>query len=253
MTTTDAGAPELDGAPLFLLDTLPESDELLVDGAEGRHAVEVLRLTPGEHVRVGDGQGAVAEGDVVAAGPDGLRVAVRARYEVPAQTPEFVLVQALPKGDRGPLAVDLATELGVDQIVPWTASRCVTRWRDDRVAKGVAKWRAAARAASKQSRRPRVPEVTDPMTTREVCGLLGDADLAVVLHEQARRPLAELQIPRTGTVAVVVGPEGGLTDGEVVAFRAAGAQAVRLGAEVLRTSTAGAATLAALSMRTRWL
>jgi 16S rRNA (uracil1498-N3)-methyltransferase len=253
MTTTDAGAPELDGAPLFLLDTLPESDELLVDGAEGRHAVEVLRLTPGEHVRVGDGQGAVAEGDVVAAGPDGLRVAVRARYEVPAQTPEFVLVQALPKGDRGPLAVDLATELGVDQIVPWAASRCVTRWRDDRVAKGVAKWRAAARAASKQSRRPRVPEVTDPMTTREVCGLLGDADLAVVLHEQARRPLAELQIPRTGTVAVVVGPEGGLTDGEVVAFRAAGAQAVRLGAEVLRTSTAGAATLAALSMRTRWL
>jgi 16S rRNA (uracil1498-N3)-methyltransferase len=172
---------------------------------------------------------------------------------VPAQEPGFVLVQALPKGDRGPLAVDLATELGVDRIVPWTASRCVTRWRDDRVAKGVAKWRAAARAASKQSRRPRVPEVTEPMTTREVCGLLTDVDLAVVLHEQARRPLAELQIPQEGTVAVVVGPEGGMTDGEVVAFRAAGAQAVRLGAEVLRTSTAGAAALAALSMRTRWL
>jgi 16S rRNA (uracil1498-N3)-methyltransferase len=85
-----------------------------------------------------------------------------------------------------------------------------------------------------------------------VCGLLGDADLAVVLHEQARRPLAELQIPQAGTVVVVVGPEGGLTDGEVVAFRAAGAHAVRLGAEVLRTSTAGAAALAALSMRSRW-
>jgi 16S rRNA (uracil1498-N3)-methyltransferase len=91
------------------------------------------------------------------------------------------------------------------------------------------------------------------MTTREVCGLLGDADLAIVLHERARRPLAELDIPREGTVAVVVGPEGGLTDGEVVAFRAAGAQAVRLGAEVLRTSTAGAAALAALSMKTRWV
>jgi 16S rRNA (uracil1498-N3)-methyltransferase len=252
MTATDAGVPELDGAPLFLLEVLPEADELLIDGSEGRHAVEVLRLAPGERVRVGDGQGRVAEGDVVGAGVDGLRVAVRARFEVPPQTPEFVLVQALPKGDRGPLAVELATELGVDRIVPWTAARCVTRWREDRAAKGVAKWRSAARAASKQSRRPHVPEVTDPLTTREVCGLLGDADLAVVLHEQARRPLAEVQIPRPGTVVVVVGPEGGLTDGEVVAFRAAGAHAVRLGAEVLRTSTAGAAALAALSMRTRW-
>jgi 16S rRNA (uracil1498-N3)-methyltransferase len=90
------------------------------------------------------------------------------------------------------------------------------------------------------------------MTTREVCGMLADVDLAVVLHEQARRPLAELQVPPTGTVAVVVGPEGGLTDGEVVAFRAAGAHSVRLGPEVLRTSTAGAAALAALSARTRW-
>ena len=252
MTTTDTGTPELDGAPLFLLDELPETEELLVDGSEGRHAVEVLRLEAGETVRVGDGRGTVVEGAVLAAGADGLRVVVRSRYDVPAPSPEFVLVQALPKGDRGPLAVDLATELGVDRIVPWTAARCVTRWRDDRVAKGVAKWRAAARAASKQSRRPRVPEVTEPMTTREVCGLLGDADLALVLHEQARRPMAELTLPTTGTVAVVVGPEGGLTDGEVVAFRAAGAHAVRLGPEVLRTSTAGAAALAALSARSRW-
>jgi 16S rRNA (uracil1498-N3)-methyltransferase len=252
MATPDIGVPELDGAPLFLLETLPDTEELLVDGAEGRHAVDVLRLAPGERVRVGDGQGTVAEGEVLAAGAEGLRVAVRNRFEVPEPVPEFVLVQALPKGDHGPLAVDLATELGVDRIVPWTAARCVTRWRDDRVEKGLAKWRSAARAASKQSRRPRVPEVTWPMTTREVCGLLGDADLAVVLHEQAREPLARLAVPSSGTVVVVVGPEGGLTDGEVVAFRAAGAQAVRLGPEVLRTSTAGAAALAALSVRSRW-
>ena len=165
MTTPDVGVPELDGAPLFLLDVLPDTAELVVGGDEGRHAVDVLRLSPGEQVRVGDGHGTVAEGAVLSAGHEGLRIAVSARFEVPAQTPEFVLVQALPKGDRGPLAVELATELGVDRIVPWTAARCVTRWRDDRVAKGVAKWRAAARAASKQSRRPRVPEITEPMTT----------------------------------------------------------------------------------------
>ena len=252
MTTPDAAVPELDGAPLFLVDELSEADELLVEGTEGRHAVEVLRIAPGETVRVGDGEGRVAEGEVVHAGSAGLRIAVRARYEVPVPDPEFVLVQALPKGDRGPLAVELATELGVDRIVPWTASRCVTRWREDRAEKGVAKWRSAARAAAKQSRRPHLPEVTAPMTTREVCALIADADLAVVLHEQARRPLAELDVPTTGTVVVVVGPEGGLTDGEVVAFRAAGAHAVRLGPEVLRTSTAGAAALAALSAGTRW-
>src|SRR4051812_45238597 len=250
--TVPSGAPELDGAPLLLLDELPDARELLIDGAEGRHAVDVLRLTPGEAVRVGDGRGGVVDGVAVSAGPEGLRVEVRARYAVPRRQPELVLVQALPKGDRGPLAVDLATELGVDRIVPWMASRCVTRWREGRVDRGLAKWRAAARAATEQSRRPRMPEVTDPMSTRQVCGLLADADLAVVLHEQARRPLAQLDVPRIGTVAVVVGPEGGLTDGEVVAFRAAGAHAVRLGPEVLRTSTAGAAALAAISVGTRW-
>src|SRR5690349_2086913 len=139
MTTPEAGLPELDGAPLFLLDELPDGlpdgDELLVDGAEGRHAVDVLRLEPGERVRVGDGRGTVAEGSVIAADAAGLRVRVDHRLEVPAPEPGFVLVQALPKGDRGPLAVDLATELGVDRIVPWTAARCVTRWREDRVEK----------------------------------------------------------------------------------------------------------------------
>jgi 16S rRNA (uracil1498-N3)-methyltransferase len=249
---TAAGAPEADGAPLFLLDEVPAGDVLTVGGTEGRHAVDVLRLGAGERVRVSDGRGLLVEGSVLAAEGSTLQVHVLARHDVPAPTPEFVLVQALPKGDHGPLAVDLATELGVDRIVPWTAARCVTKWRDDRVDKGLAKWRSAARAASKQARRPRVPEVTAPMSTRQVIGLLGEVDLTLVLHEQAHRPLAQVDVPADGTVVVVVGPEGGITDGEVVAFRAAGAHSVRLGPEVLRTSTAGAAALAALSARTRW-
>jgi 16S rRNA (uracil1498-N3)-methyltransferase len=252
MSDTPAGTLENDGAPLFLLDEVPAGDVVTVDGAEGRHAVDVLRLAVGEPVRVGDGRGLVLEGSVLAADTGVLQVQVLARHDVPAPEPTFVLVQALPKGDHGPLAVDLATELGVDRIVPWSAARCVTRWREDRVDKGLARWRAVARAASKQARRPRVPEVTEPMSTRQVCGLLADVDLALVLHEQARQPFSKIDVPRSGTVAVVVGPEGGLTDGEVVAFRAAGAQSVRLGTEVLRTSTAGAAALAALSVRTRW-
>jgi 16S rRNA (uracil1498-N3)-methyltransferase len=240
-------------APVFVVGTdRLRTGTVVVDGPEGRHAATVTRLGVGEAVVLTDGRGRRGQGVVAAAARDRLEVTVTSVADEPAHSLRLVVVQALPKGDRGELAVETMTEVGVDVVVPWAASRCVTRWRDDRVAKGVAKWRSAAHAASKQSRRPHVPEVTDLMTTREVCGLLAETDLALVLHEQARRPLAELDIPRTGTVAVVVGPEGGLTDGEVVAFRAAGAQAVRLGAEVLRTSTAGAAALAALSMRTRW-
>jgi len=245
-------APEADGAPLFLVDELPDGDVVTVDGAEGRHAVDVLRLAAGERVRVSDGQGSFVIGSVLTAATSTLQVQVLTRHDVPPPEPTFVLVQALPKGDHGPLAVDLATELGVDRIVPWTAARCVTRWREDRVDKGLAKWRSAARVASKQARRPRVPEVTEPMTTRQVIGMLADVDLALVLHEQARQPFQKVDVPRSGTIAVIVGPEGGITDGEVVAFRAAGAQSVRLGNEVLRTSTAGAAALAALSAKTRW-
>src|SRR5829696_9492083 len=105
--STEAGLPELDGAPLFLLDELPPGGELLVGGQEGRHAVDVLRLAPGERVRVGDGRGTVAEGEVASAGPQGLQVQVSARHEVPPPALELVLVQALPKGERGPLAVEL--------------------------------------------------------------------------------------------------------------------------------------------------
>ena len=91
---TDDRVPELDGAPLFLLDELPDAVDLLVGGAEGRHAVDVLRLTPGERVRVGDGRGTVAESEVLSAGPEGLRVVVRSRVEVPPATPQFLLVQS---------------------------------------------------------------------------------------------------------------------------------------------------------------
>ena len=250
MTSPEVGVPELDGAPLFLLEVLPDTGELLVDGPEGRHAVEVLRLTPGERVRVGDGQGAVAEGDVVSAGAEGLRVAVRSRLEVPAPNPEFVLVQALPKGDRGPLAVELATELGVDRIVPWTAARCVTRWRDDRIATGVATWRAAARTAAKQARRPRVPDISEVVDTAGVVARLSaPSALGIVLHESAELPLSQLVVPSDAELVLVVGPEGGISDDELAAFRAGGATAYGIGPTVLRTSTAGTVAAAVVLAR----
>ncbi len=162
-------------------------------------------------------------------------------------------MQALPKGDRGELAVEVLTEIGVARIVPWAASRSVAVWKGERAAKSLARWRSTAREAGKQARRPWAASVDPLASTAEVVSLVSSADLAVVLHEASSSPLTSLGVPAAGLVVVVVGPEGGLSEEEVAAFTAAGGVAVRLGSEVLRTSTAGVAAVAALLSRTsRW-
>ena len=191
----------------------PTADELLVDGDEGRHAVDVLRLAPGEQVRVGDGQrhrrrrarssppGPRACGCAVSAAVRGAGAGRRSSCSC----------RRCRRATAGRSRSTWPPSSASTGSCPWTAARCVTRWRDDRVEKGVAKWRAAARAASKQSRRPRLPEVTEPMTTREVCGLLADADLARRAaragppsarragHPARRAPSSSSSAPRAGS------------------------------------------------------
>jgi 16S rRNA (uracil1498-N3)-methyltransferase len=227
------------------------SDELVLDGAEGRHAAAVRRVRVGETVIVTDGAGSAASTVVTAVETGGLRLHVESRWEEPEAAPRIVVVQALPKGDRGELAVETLTEVGVDVIVPWAAARCITRWRDERAEKSLNRWRSTARESAKQSRRVRWPEIRSLATTSDVASLLTGAALAVVLHEESSKPLASLTIPLGGDVVIVVGPEGGIDDDELSAF--AFAEHVRLGPSVLRTSTAG--TVAAgivLSATPRW-
>jgi 16S rRNA (uracil1498-N3)-methyltransferase len=208
----------------------------------------------GEELTLADGKGYAAHGKVAAVvDRAGLDVEVLSRYAEPAPTPRIVVVQALPKGERGEVAVETLTEVGVDQIVPWQAERCVTRWPADRAAKGVARWRASAAEAAKQSRRVWWPEVTELASADEVATRVAAATTAVILHESAKRPLADVPVPDHGEIVILVGPEGGLTDAEVSLFAGAGGLAVRLGPTVLRTSTAG--TVAAgivLARTTRW-
>jgi 16S rRNA (uracil1498-N3)-methyltransferase len=216
--------------------------------------VSVRRLRPGEEVVLADGAGRGAYGVVAAVGgKDVLEVEVREVREEPAPAPRITVVQALPKGDRGELAVETMTEAGVDAVVPWQAARCVTQWRGERGAKSLAKWRATAREAAKQARRLRFPEVAEAATTREVAGLLAAADFAGVLHEEGAAPLAAADLPAAGSLVLVVGPEGGVAPEELAVFAEAGAPAYRLGPTVLRTSTAGVAATALLLARTgRW-
>jgi 16S rRNA (uracil1498-N3)-methyltransferase len=238
--------------PLFLLDPLPDEPRLLLAGDEGRHAARVLRLAVGESVRVADGRGAVADCLVAEVRPDGLLLSVLQRRVEAEPDPRLVVVQALPKGERAELAVQLLTELGVDEIVPWAASRSVAQWRDERGAKALLRWRRTAAEAAKQSRRARIPVIAELASTGEVSRRLSGA-AGFVLHEDANQPLATAAVPGDGEIVLVVGPEGGVSDQELAAFAGAGAAAVRLGEPVLRTSTAGAAGLAVLSARVgRW-
>jgi 16S rRNA (uracil1498-N3)-methyltransferase len=225
-----------------------------VTGDEAHHAVAVRRLRVGETVVLTDGRGRSVTGPVVSTGKRQFAVSVTSVAEVPAPEPAVTVVQALPKGDRGELAVEMLTEVGVARIVPWAASRSVAVWTGERAVKSLARWRTTAREASKQARRSWFAEVGELATTADVVSLVAGADLAVVLHEGARGGgLADLDPADDESLLVVVGPEGGLSDDEVAAFEAAGAHVVRLGAEVLRTSTAGVAAVAVLLSRTtRW-
>ncbi|AZM53182.1 16S rRNA (uracil(1498)-N(3))-methyltransferase [Streptomyces sp. WAC 01529] len=243
-------------APVFVVEHFDAggAGRYVLDGPEGRHAVSVKRLRAGEDVVLTDGAGRWAECVVVdTEGKDRLVVRVDSVGEEPGQEPRITVVQALPKGDRGELAVETMTETGVDAVVPWTASRCITQWKGERGLKALAKWRATAREAGKQSRRVRFPEVADAASTKQVAALLAGADFAAVLHEEGSEPLATAPLPSAGHIVLVVGPEGGVSPDELAAFAEAGAKPYRLGRSVLRTSTAGTAATALLLGRTgRW-
>jgi 16S rRNA (uracil1498-N3)-methyltransferase len=242
--------------PVHLVPTLTGvavGGEVTVDGDEAHHAVAVRRLRVGESVVLTDGAGTSVVGDVASTGKRVFAVTVASVTTVGPAEPSIVVVQAVPKGDRGELAVEVLTEVGVAGIVPWSASRSVAVWKGERATKSLARWRSTAREAAKQARRSWFPEVAELASTPDVVALLAGADLAVVLHEEASIPLASFEVPDAGRIVVVVGPEGGLSPDEIEAFVAAGAVSVRLGAEVLRTSTAGVAAVSAILSRTsRW-
>jgi 16S rRNA (uracil1498-N3)-methyltransferase len=232
---------------------LRDGDEVVLDGAEGRHAA-VRRLRVGEAVSVGDGYGLVASCVVTGSGSGSgtLSLAVKSRSQVPPADPSVTVIQAIPKGDRGELAVEEMTEVGVDIIVPWAAARCVAVWGPG-ADRRLERWRAKARESAKQSLRPWIPAVTAPMTSASAAVLVSAASAAVVLVPGSAAPLGTVRPPVSGSIVVVIGPEGGITDDELAQFEAAGARACRLGPSVLRTSTAGAVAAAVLLSRTpRW-
>ena len=220
-------------------DTALDGDEVVLTGREAHHAAVVRRVRVGEAVTVGDGRGAWLSGEVAAASPQRVAVVITHRRTVPAAAPRLVLVQALAKGDRDELAVQAATEIGADAII---------RWQGAKIEKGRARWSSIVREAAKQAHRAWIPEVTAPVSTADLAARAEHARLLVLVPDAADPLTAVFLDPQDTTdVLVIVGPEGGLTPEEVDRLGSAGARPVRLGENVLRTSTAGPAALALAS------
>ena len=236
--------------PLFHKDNLVAEVGSLVelDGPEGKHAVQVRRMRQGEAIQLSDGKGLRVRGTVaeVAGSTLKLQVTEVIKEEIPSR--QVTLVQALAKGDRDELAIQAATELGVMGIIPWQAARSISRWDGPKIAKGQARWQQIVSEAAKQSLRAYTPEVKNIVDTKELEALVSTFDQVLVLDTSATATVAEAGIPASGTLALVVGPEGGIEQSELDVLQAAGARLVSLGANVLRTSTAGPALIAALML-----
>lgn len=217
-----------------------------LDGPEGKHAVQVRRMRQGEAIQLSDGKGQRVRGTVSSISGSTLQLQVEEVILEELPLRQITLVQALAKGDRDEMAIQAATELGVSGIIPWQASRSIARWDGAKVAKGMLRWQQIVSEAAKQSLRAFTPQVESIADTKQLGSLLKDFDLVLVLDTTATEILSETAIPKSGKIAVVVGPEGGIERNELDLLEAAGAKLVSLGSNVLRTSTAGPAVIAAL-------
>lgn len=239
--------------PLFLTEldeAIAVGSRVTLNGDEAHHAVTVRRIGIGESVLLSNGRGLGARGTVCGVGPQELNVEIGQVLRDDELGLTWGVVQALAKGDRSDLAVQMATELGAHRILAWQASRSIVRWQGQRGARGVEKWQATAREAAKQSRRLRVPEVS-AASTAQVCSAIEEADLALVLHEDALTHIAAVELPAAGRGLIIIGPEGGISAEELERFVTAGARPVAISDAVLRTSTAAAVALGQLDVLAR--
>ena len=229
---------------LFFVDDLPTTVGALYEfqNEDALHAVRVLRTNVGDVFNLSDRNGAWSKVVVREAAKKSLRVEVlESGFEEPlAQT--FTVIQAIPKGDRIKESIEMCTEGGADRIVLWKSARSIGKSEDK-----IEKLQITAREASKQSRRFRIPEVIGVAATHDVIDQIAQSDVAIVFHESATMKVSQILAPGCKKVAIIIGPEGGLTDEEIDTFAAAGAKVALLGRPVLRSAHAGLAALSAVN------
>ncbi|MEO0060950.1 MAG: hypothetical protein RL343_568 [Actinomycetota bacterium] len=222
-------------------------------GPEAKHAVSVRRMRVGEAIQLTDKAGLRVRGLVDSIVGNNLHVRVSSVEQDPTPQIQITLIQALAKGDRDELAVQAATELGVVGVIPWEADRSVSRWIGLKEAKGVDRWQSIVTEAAKQSLSSWHPVVAAPIKSVQVADLVEAFDLILVLDPTAATGMGVQSMPKSGRIALVVGPEGGISEPELEALQKAGAVRVNLGAPILRTSTAGIAAISGiLALTGQW-
>lgn len=218
---------------------------------DAKHA-RVLRLTSGEHVAVVDAARDYFECEIVSTDDEVPLVRIAQHLVAPTPNATVLLVQGLAKGDKMETVIRHATELGVAGFLPLVCDRSIVKLDAKKACAKTERWQAIAKSAAMQSGQCEVPEVCTPMVLEEVCAALSHATAILVCWEEAPQTarlstaiwtgIERCQVsPHEARIAVVVGPEGGLTEREVDAFLECNERAslVSLGPSILRTETAG--------------
>lgn len=226
-------------------------NKIFMQGSDVNHIRNVLRMKPGEDVRVNDGRGktylcCISSYEEQTAVLDILKE-LDSDTELPSR---IILFQGLPKGDKMEWIVQKAVELGAYSIVPFAAKRSVVKLDEKKAAKKRARWQLIAKGAAEQSGRGIIPEVSTVRTFAEALGMAGDLDVVLIPYEleegmkETARVLENIECGQS--VGIFIGPEGGFEEEEVERAKAAGAHAVTLGKRILRTETAGLTALSIL-------
>lgn len=218
-------------------------------GPEAKHAISVRRMTVGESIAISDGFGVKIRGRVTKLKKETLEISIESIEELLEPESQLFLVQALAKGDRDELAIQACTELGLFGVIPWQADRSISIWKAEKKQKGQARWQSIVAEASKQSLRAFIPRVEQVLDSQELISALRVFDQVLILDPEADKSITEFNPPAAGKIAIVVGPEGGISEQELESFKKAGFSSVRLGSGVLRTSTAGMAAVSYLQAK----
>lgn len=228
---------------LFFVDQLGTGSTQELSGDEGHHAVAVMRLAVGEQIKIADGSGNWVSGTITEVGKKNLKIDIAQRGSSQAGKPELVVVQAVTKSDRTKEMLELLTVGGADQIIPWQAERCISKWQSD----SASKWLLLIKEAAKQARRVKLPVLSEEVTSNQLVKLFKATDKVIILHEDASTGISQINLLKDAErIILIIGPEGGISDSEISQLESAGAVSARMGDLVLRSAHAGFAALSAI-------
>lgn len=234
----------------FVEDEQVTEKSIVITGSDVNHIGHVLRMKPGEKIRVSDASGKAYFCHIEEIQAEQVTAAIDEVDEKGTELScKIYLFQGLPKSDKMELIIQKATELGVYEIIPVAMKNCVMKLDEKKADSKIKRWQTIAEAAAKQSKRTVIPEVTMPVTWKNALAMAKDLDIVLVPYENERGMEATREIIRSvkpgQSIGIMIGPEGGFANEEIAAVDG-NMHRVSLGRRILRTETAGLATLSML-------